>query len=109
MAGLLVPAALASASSRQSTAQPGLRVIDQRPFTVQGRHFRSHERVKVTLYKQQKSLRARGVTASSTGTFRTVLQQTPVDRCDLIRVRAVGAAGSTAVLKMLPQPACHSD
>jgi hypothetical protein len=35
-----------------------------------------------------------------------VLQQTPVDRCDLVRVRAVGAAGSNAVLKVLPQPAC---
>jgi hypothetical protein len=55
---------------------------------------------------QQKSVRTRGVTASSSGAFRTVLQQTSVDRCDLIRVRAVGAAGSNAVLKVLPQPAC---
>jgi hypothetical protein len=107
--GLFVTAAAAAAWNQQSTARPALRLIDQRPFTVQGRNFRSHERVKVTLYKQQKSARTRGVTASSSGTFRAVLQQTLVDRCDLIRVRAVGASGSTAVLKMLPQPACHSD
>jgi phosphatidylserine decarboxylase len=107
--GLFVTAATAADWNRPSNAQAALRVVDQRPFTVQGRNFRAHERVKVTLYKQQKNVRTRAVTASLSGTFRAVLQQTPVDRCDLIRVRAVGAAGSTAVLKMLPQPACHSD
>jgi hypothetical protein len=62
----------------------------------------------VTLYKQQVSVRTRRVTASSQGTFRTVLQEAGVDRCDTIFVGAVGTRGSNAVLKMLPSPACHS-
>jgi hypothetical protein len=112
LAGVLVTAAAAAAlglaSSGQSTALPLLRVIDQSPFTVQGSHFRPRERVKVTLYKHQASVRTRRVTASSSGTFRTVLQEDPVDRCDVIFVRAVGTRGSRAEQKMLPRPACAS-
>jgi hypothetical protein len=112
VAGLLMTAAslaaLGSASSERSSGRPALRVIDQRPFTVQGRDFRSRERVKVTLYKQQASVRSRRVTASSRGGFVAVLQGAGVDRCDTIFVRAVGARGSNAVLKMLPRPACQS-
>jgi hypothetical protein len=112
LAGLLIAAALVaalgSAASGQSAGRPALLVVDQRPFTVQGRHFRSHERVNVTLYKGQQSIRTRRVTASSSGGFRAVLQETAVDRCDTIFVRAVGTRGSNAVLKLLPRPACHS-
>lgn len=111
LAGLVTAAllaALGSASSGESSGRPTLSVVDQRPFTVQGRHFRSRERVKVTLYKQQESVRTRRVTASSSGVFSTVLQEAAVDRCDMIFVRAVGARGSDAVLKLLPRPACRS-
>jgi hypothetical protein len=100
-------AALGFASSGQTSGRPALRVIDQRPFTVEGRHFRSRERVKVILYKQE-DVRTRRVIASLRGVFRAVLQETPVDRCDTIFVRAVGTHGSTAALKMLPRPACRS-
>jgi hypothetical protein len=112
MAGLLLSAAAVAAfgmaSSRPLSQRPVLRVIDLRPFTVEGRNFRSRERVKVTLYKQQVSVRSRRVTASSRGAFVAVLQEAGVDRCDTIFVRAVGARGSNAVLKMLPRPACQS-
>jgi hypothetical protein len=112
VAGLLIStalvAALGSASNGQTSGRPVLRVIDHRPFTVQGRDFRSHERLKVTLYKQQVRVRTQRLAASSRGVFRAVLQQNGVDRCDTIFVRAVGTRGSTAVLKILPRPACHS-
>jgi hypothetical protein len=112
MAGLLLSAAAVAAfgmaSSRPLSQRPALRVIDQRPFTVEGRNFRSRERVKVTLYKQQVRVRSRRVTASSRGAFVAVLQEAGVDRCDTLFVRAVGTRGSNAVLKMLPRPACHS-
>jgi hypothetical protein len=112
LAGLLMTAAsmaaLGSASSGDLSGRPALRVIDERPFTVEGRHFRSRERVKVTLYKRQASVRTRRVTASSRGAFLAVLQEASVDRCDTILVRAVGARGSNAALKLLPRPACHS-
>jgi hypothetical protein len=112
VAGLLISAAsvaaLGAASSGQSSERPALRVIDERPFTVEGRNFRSRERVKVTLYKHQVGVRSRRVTASSLGAFVAVLQEAGVDRCDTIFVRAIGARGSNAVLKMLPRPACQS-
>jgi hypothetical protein len=110
-AGILLAAAtvaaLGFASSGESSARPALRVIDQSPFTVQGRHFRSRERVKVTLYKEAKSVRTRRVTASRTGVFSAALAEA-IDRCDTIFVRAVGARGTNAQLKLLPRPACHS-
>jgi hypothetical protein len=110
-AGLLVTAgsvaALASASGERSSARPTLRVIDHRPFTVQGRHFRANERVRVTLYKKQERVRTRRVNASRSGVFIAVLPEAGTDRCDAIFVRAVGTGGSNAQLKLLPRPACH--
>ena len=110
--GLLITAGslatLGSASSGQSSTRPSLRLIDQKPFTVQGRHFRSNERVRVTLYEKQDSVRMRRVTASRGGVFNAMLPEAGIDRCDTIMVRAVGGRGSTAQLKLLPRPACHS-
>lgn len=110
-AGLLMTAgsfaALSSASSGKSSARPALRVIDQKPFTVQGRYFRSRERVKVTLYRQANRVRTRRVTASVGGVFNAALYEAGIDRCDAIAIRAVGARGSNAQLKLLPAPACH--
>jgi hypothetical protein len=108
VAGFLVTAAAVAALGSASSGRSSLRVIDQSPFTVQGQHFRSHERVRLTLYKQQQSVRTRRVSASSSGAFRAVLQEAAIDRCDAIMVRAVGARGSAALLKILPRPACHS-
>jgi hypothetical protein len=111
VAGLLITAgsvAALGAPSTQSSARPALRVIDHRPFTVQGRHFRSAERVKVTLYKEQASVRTRRVTASKSGVFNAALPDAGINRCDAIMVRAVGSRGSTAQLK-LPRPACKID
>jgi hypothetical protein len=109
-AGLLITsgaiAAFGSASSGRSSARPALRVIDPKPFTVQGRHFRSNERVKVTLYKEQASVRTRRVTSSKSGVFTAQLPEAGTSRCEAIFIRAVGSRGSTAQLK-LPRPACH--
>jgi hypothetical protein len=111
-AGLLITAgaiaAFGTASSGTSSARPSLRVVDQSPFTVQGRHFRSNERVKVTLYKAEESVRSRRVTASRGGVFTSTLAEAGTTRCDAIVIRAVGARGSTAQLK-LPRPACQID
>jgi hypothetical protein len=110
-AGLLITAgslaALAVAASEGSAARPLLRVSDQTPFTVEGRHFLARERVTVTLYRNGRSVRTRRLMTSAAGAFRTALSET-VDRCDRIMIRAAGARGSTAQLKLLPLPACHS-
>jgi hypothetical protein len=110
VAGLVAAGAIAAlglSSEMRSPAQPSLRVIDRSPFTVQGRHFRSRERVKVTLAKDAR-VRTRRVTASGSGVFSAAAPEVAVDRCDTIMVRAVGSAGSRAQLKLLPQPACRS-
>jgi hypothetical protein len=111
-AGLLITAGsvggVAAAQTDDASAQPALRVIDRTPFTVQGRHFRRLERVRVTLYKETAALRTRRVRASRAGVFTTALSEAPVDRCDAIVIRAVGTGGSFAQLK-LPRPACKGD
>jgi hypothetical protein len=108
-AGLVVTAgfaaALGSASRGESSGRPALRLIDRSPVTVQGRHFRSAERVKVTMYTEKTSVR---VTASRAGAFTASLPVAEIDRCDRIVIRAVGTAGSTAQLKLLPRPACRA-
>jgi hypothetical protein len=111
MAGLLVTAglvaALGSASSGHSSGRPALRLLDRSPVTVQGRHFRSNERVKVTMFKEEVSVRTRRVKASRAGAFTASLPAAEIDRCDKIVIRAVGAGGSAAQLK-LPRPACRA-
>jgi hypothetical protein len=112
-AGLLITAAsvaaLAAAQPDRTSAQPALRLVDRTPFTVQGRHFRVLERVKVTLYKETAAVGARRVRASRAGVFTAALPEARIDRCDAIFVRAVGTGGSLAQLKLLPRPACKSD
>jgi hypothetical protein len=112
-AGLLITAASVAASSAaqpdRTSAQPALRLVDRTPFTVQGRHFRGLERVKVTLYKETAAVGARRVRASRAGGFTAALPEARVDRCDAIFIRAVGTGGSRAQLKLLPRPACKSD
>lgn len=112
-AGLLITAglvaAVAAAGPDRTSAKPALRILDRTPFTVQGRHFRALERVKVTLYKETVAVRTRRVRASRAGVFTAALSETRIDRCDTIMIRAVGTSGSVAQLKLLPRPACKSD
>jgi hypothetical protein len=112
-AGLLIPAAsvaaVAAAPPDRTSAQPALRLVDRAPVTVQGRHFRALERVKVTLYKETAAVRTRRAKASRAGVFTAALPEVRIDRCDTIMIRAVGSGGSLAQLKLLPRPACKSD
>jgi len=80
-------------------ARPALHLVGKGPLTVRGEHFRSRERVRVST--AGKAVRAK---ASAGGLFVVTIRG--VTRCDAVRVLARGSAGSYAVVKLLPLPAC---
>lgn len=100
-ATLAFGAGLASAAP-EHTARLALR--DDSPLTVRGIRFLSGERVRVTA--RVPALSARTVFARADGSFVVSFRGVTVDRCSVTRVTAVGARGSTAVLKLLPAPLC---
>jgi hypothetical protein len=103
----LACAALAFAGSAAgSRSTPALRLVTTQPLTVQGVHFKSYERVRVTQHADS-TTRSKVVHATSTGTFKvTFALPMAIDPClESIRVTAVGGRGSEAALK-LPQRAC---
>jgi len=93
-------------SASASSSAPALRMVTTQPLTVRGVHFKSHERVRVTQHLDA-TTRSKVVRATATGTFRvTFAVPMAIDPClESVRVTAVGARGSEAVLK-LPQRAC---
>jgi hypothetical protein len=85
---------------------PVLRLVSTQPLTVKGTHFKSHERVRVTASGEM-TKRSKLVRASTTGTFKVSFSSGPtIDPCvESVRISAVGARGSDALMK-LPQRAC---
>lgn len=79
--------------------RPALRVVRTSPLTIRGEHFRARERVRLTA-----AARTVRTKASATGFFVVTIRG--ATRCDSIRVLARGSAGSYAVVKVLPSPAC---
>lgn len=80
-------------------AKPSLRITQATPLTVQGRHFRAGEGIRVT--SGSRSARGR---ANGGGYF--VIRIPGADRCNTLRVVARGTAGSYAIVKLLPAPMC---
>ena len=78
---------------------PSIRLVRAAPLTVRGAHFRSGERVRVTAAGKSAQTKANG-----DGTFVVVVRG--ATRCETLRILARGSAGSYAIVKLLPQPAC---
>jgi hypothetical protein len=85
-----------------SPAKPALQLARGAPLTVRGIHFRSGERVTVSVLSGRKTMKR--TTAGSGGTF-LVRFATTYDRCEGLLVVARGAYGSRATLKR-PLLAC---
>ena len=68
-------------------------------MTIQGRGFRSTESVRVSAAGRQWRLKA-----SRRGSF--VLQLRGADRCKILRVVAVGSAGSRVILRIMALHQC---
>jgi hypothetical protein len=79
--------------------RPVLRLVSSTPLKVKGEHFRAREHVRITARTHRTS-----TTAGPNGVF--IVTIPGATRCDRMRVVAVGSAGSYAVLKTLPAPAC---
>jgi hypothetical protein len=95
--GALLAGGLASAAA----TKPTLTVLSLQPVAVRGANFASRERVRVTFVgTQTATVRVRATTA---GSFRATFSNVSEDRCTGFAVRAVGARGSRAVLRVLPE------
>jgi len=90
---------LGGPGSKPNAGRPTLGIVRAAPLTVRGQHFRSGEQVRVT--SAMRSARAK---ANGDGTF--VVTIPGATRCNTLRVLARGSAGSYAIVKFLPQPAC---
>jgi hypothetical protein len=89
-----------------ATAPPAVRLVALKPITVAGSHFKRYERVTVSvsgLRPQRKTVRATRI-----GTFTAVLERAIVPRCGSAAIRAVGALGSYARVK-IPLPGCIAE
>lgn len=105
-AAAIALASLAGAADGSTTRAATLRLADTQPLTVIGARFLSRESVVVrATVDGERSVRR--VRATPTGRFTAIFAGIDVvDRCSSgILVRAVGARGSEATLK-LPQPLC---
>ena len=106
---LIVVAALIGAGGAGAGAEhakPTLRLLDRSPVKVSGRGFVPRERIRVSVIAD--TTHTRRVMAGASGTFTATVLQTALPRCEGLRILATGGAGSRAVLKVLPQPACKT-
>jgi hypothetical protein len=86
-------------SSSDRAGNPSLRVVGSAPFTVRGEGFRSREQVRLVAARKSTQTRA-----NADGVFVVTIRG--ATRCNTMRVLARGSAGSNAVVKLLPPPAC---
>jgi hypothetical protein len=115
VAGVCLVAIAASAASSTAGAKrpkPILTLAESAPLTVNGRHFRPLERVRLTL-SASGSIRVRRTRASAAGSFRVGFGDVDaaVDRCSGgFFLLAVGSEGSRAALSpqqlKAPPPDC---
>jgi hypothetical protein len=94
--------ALGAGTALGSSKAPRLVVLKSHPLTVQGRHFKPHAHVRVTLTSSGQTTKR--VTVSRSGTFTVTFTQT-LDRCTQWTVRAT-VRGHAPVLVRGPKPAC---
>ena len=71
------------------------------PFTVSGSGFARHERVRITVDAKKNAVRT--VVANARGAFTARFATVTVAKCASYAVRVVGAHGSVAVKKVIPE------
>ena len=100
--GALVWVSAALPASSRPQAQ--LRLIDAKPLTVQGTHFRARERVRVTVSSADATSKTMRV--SRRGAFVMTFPNFAISRCDGLTAAAVGRSGDRASLKVLQPQDC---
>jgi hypothetical protein len=81
-----------------STASSGTRIV------VRGTHFAASERVTVRVFGRTVVTKRASTTAG--GSFRVALRRPAPRACNVLVVRAAGARGDSAVLRLAP-PECN--
>lgn len=99
---LVALGSLTAVSASAGLQGPRLFVLSSHPLTIQGRHFKPHAQVRVTLSSLVKTTKR--VTVKSSGRF-TVSFPGAVDRCTQWTVRAT-QPGRGPVLVRGPKPQC---
>jgi hypothetical protein len=98
---LMLVAALASTAPAAHSGRATIRLVRGDTLAVRGSGFYAHERVRVTVavnWEKTKTVRT-----GSAGTFSADFGSTFVDPCSRVVVRAVGAKGDRALLKIPPR------
>jgi hypothetical protein len=98
--------AVAQAPARTVADAPRLALRSLDPTTVHGTSFARRERVTVTVRGLPGGKQVRHRRASTRGSFTVTFPNAGAARCGGLTVRAKGNAGSRAMLKRLPLPAC---
>jgi hypothetical protein len=102
---LVAVATTVAARGAGSGSQPMLRLVTKHPLVIRGLAFKHRERVSVTTSVNDTQRVAR-LRAGNTGSFTATFANVTYDPCSSeLFVRAAGARGSTAVLKV-PQREC---
>jgi hypothetical protein len=96
-----VAAALTAASVQGGSARPTLRLADTEPLAVAGAAFRPRELVRVQAIGTF-GTRAKSVRATTLGRFTIRFVTLDADPCKLRFVKAFGAGGSRAILRIPP-------
>jgi hypothetical protein len=89
-----------------AAAKPRLTLVRSQPLTVRGRGFHRHERVRVVVRQNSRVTVVHRLRAGRRGRFTTTFGGVGLDRCGSFSVTAFGRAGSRAMLKRPPLPAC---
>ena len=97
-----VVASLSVGIASASTGKGRLMVVGTHPVVVRGSHFQPRERVRVRVTTQDDSV-VRIATASAAGTFVLRFPGLSLPGCPTYAIRAVGADGSYAVVRVVPE------
>jgi hypothetical protein len=98
---LLMLAVLGSGAAAAQPGRPTVRLVKGDTLVVRGAGFFARERVHVTVTVNWQ--RTKTTRTSSAGTFTVDFGSTFVDPCSGVTVKAVGARGDRALLKMPPR------
>jgi len=96
---IVLAASVAVGAASAAPRRPSIALVTERPLVVRGSGFQARERVRVAATAH----RTRTVSTSRSGSFRVrLLPSWPAASCSALVLRARGARGELAVLKIRP-------
>ena len=101
--GVIALALGLTASATSAVDRPALRVLNVRPFTVQGMRFEPGENLRIVVTTKRTYVRR--LEAGSNGAFKLVIRHVSTDHCGQYAVKAYGPSGVRAAVKS-PQQVC---